>query len=81
MINSLDEATQAVKQLCLQHSDEKLKDVLLFYFKELQKSRCKVHVELESECRFCRDEIKILEAFRGISILFSEMTKLSSEFN
>lgn len=78
MINSLDDAVKAVKELCLNYSDEKLKDVLLFYFKELRKSLCKVHSEPDFECQSCKNEMMRLQAFQGIATMFSEMTKLGS---
>lgn len=79
MINSIDEATKAIKQLCVNYSDDKLKDVLLFYFNELRKSTCPEHSPTpEPNCEFCRNEHLRLEAFRGIATIFEEMNKMGS---
>lgn len=79
MINSVDEAVRAIKELMLNYSDEKLKDVLLFYFKDLRRVLCNKHSpNPEPNCESCREEQLRLEAIRGIAAAFSAMQDLGS---
>lgn len=78
MINSVDEAVEEIKKLFINYSDEKLKEVLLFYFKELRKHICPTHSPTpETDCKFCHEEQLRLEAIRGIASAFEEMNKLA----
>ncbi len=79
MINSVDEAVSTLKELMVNYSDEKLKDVLLFYFKDLRKVLCKEHSPHPQEnCASCKEEYLRLEAIRGIAVAFSAMQDLGS---
>ena len=79
VINSVEEAVKVLKELMLNYSDEKLKEVLLFYFKELRRVLCKEHSpNPEPNCNACKEEYLRLEAIHGIAIAFSAMQDLGS---
>jgi len=80
MINTVDEAVETIKQLCLNYSDEKLKDVLLFYFKDLRKVLCIEHSPTpQLNCESCKEEQMRLEAIRSIATVFAQMQNLGSD--
>jgi len=80
MINSVDEAVETLKKLMVNYSDDQLKEVLLFYFKDLRKVLCKEHSPNPvSGCDACKEEHLRLEAIRGIAVAFSAMQDLGSQ--
>ena len=80
MINTVEEAVEAIKQLMVNYSDERLKEVLLFYFKELRKVLCKEHSPTPNpNCNSCKEEQLGLEAIRGIAAVFAQMQELGTK--
>jgi len=50
------------------YTEEKAKDVLIFYFNKLLDSICQKHSPNPNpECTQCKEETKVLEAFRGMA--------------
>jgi len=65
-----DEAAKIIKEIALNYSEEKAKEVLHFNFERLLERTCEEHSpQPNSSCQKCVEENKALEAFRGMAAI------------
>ncbi len=65
-----NEAAKIIKEIALDYSEEKAKEVLHFNFERLLEKTCDNHSpQPEFNCQKCVEETRALEAFRGMSAL------------
>ena len=65
-----DEAAKIIKEIALNYSEEKAKEVLHFNFDRLLNLVCEKHSPTpDFQCERCKEETKAVEAFRAMAAI------------